>query len=937
MNRRYVLSVTLACSFLLIAGLLLSTQHRQSPVIISDAGPKMSSERIRWEWERLRDPATGRIPADIRRREIAFAMTHPTGEFNVPFLKAVGIAEYDWTHRGPWNVGGRTRGVVLDIANEEILLAGGVSGGMWKSTDGGVNWRMVTRSDQLPSVTTIAQDRRPGKTNVWYFGSGELWGNSASGGRAFWHGDGIFKSTDNGETWFSLESTSSGTPQFFNVFDNVWRIETDPSNLEEDEVYAAIYSRIIRSIDGGESWREVIRPSIFQDPSYFTDVAVTSAGVVYATLSSDGGKRGIYRSEDGVSFEKITPEDMPDDYNRIVIGIASSNENIVYFLGETPGSGFLGRNFRGDSSWQSLWRYTYISGDGSGEGGIWENRSEHLPGFGTATARNGDLYSQRGYDLHVRVKPDNADVVFLGGTNLYRSTDGFATNENTSWIGGYGNWKPDSNVIEYYSYPEHHPDQHDVIFSPSNPRIMYTASDGGVHKTLNCLADSISWISLNSGYLTTQFYTVAVDRGTPGDQTIMGGMQDNGTWRTISTDGTTPWVRTGSGDGAYCAISNGSDYLYVSKQLGRIYRVELDEFGNETGSTRIDPADVSGYRFINPFVLDPNDSRVMYLPIGRSLRRNKNVTAIPLGNTAPTSLGWDSLVGGFVDEGAITTIDVSDENPSHRLWYGTNGGRIYRMDDALGENPVAVEVTGTNMPQEAFLSSIAVDPENGERAIVAFSNYSVISLYETTDAGETWESISGNLEENPNGTGAGPSVRWITILHRGKGTVYLAGTSTGLYSTTFLNGDETMWVKEGAETIGNVVVDMIDARQSDGFVAVGTHGNGVYSTTIGPLSIESEETSVAGLRLEQSRPNPMSESATISFTIPNGNPLPVTLRLFNTEGRLIATLVEERFEPGRHSVQVNREVVPGVRLQSGTYFYQLQAGEMTESHAMHVR
>ena len=885
----------------------------------------------------MRDPATGRIPTNIRRQEIAFAQTHPTGEFNTPLLKAAGIAEYDWTHRGPWNVGGRTRGMEVDIMNDNILLAGGVSGGMWKSVDGGINWRMVTHHNQLPSVTTIAQDRRSGKTNTWYFGSGELWGNSAGGGNAFWHGDGIFKSTDNGETWFSLESTASGTPQAFNVFDNVWRVATDPSNLEEDEVYAAVYGRIIRSTDGGTSWRQVIKPTISQDPSYFTDVTVTSTGVVYATLSSGGGNKGIYRSEDGVSFVEITPDDMPETYNRVVMGFAPSDENIVYFLGETPGSGFLGQNFRGDSSWQSLWKYTYVSGDGSGEGGTWENRSTNLPSFTTETAGNGDLYSQGGYDLHVRVKPDNPDVVFVGGTNLYRSTDGFATTENTSWIGGFRDWKRDSNVVEYYSYPEHHADQHDVIFSPTNPLVMYTASDGGVHKTLDCLADSIFWISLNSGYLTTQFYTVAIDHGSPGDPTIMGGLQDNGTWRTQSSVGTVPWTRAGSSDGAYCAISDGGDYLYVSKQRGRIYRVELDESGNEIGSTRIDPADVTGYRFINPFVLDPNDSRVMYLPIGQGLSRNKDVTAIPLGNTAPTALGWDSLVGGVIDEGTITTINVSDEQPSHRLWYGTNTGRIYRMDDALGENPVAVEVTGTNLPRGAFVSCVTVDPENGDRALVAFSNYSIISLYETTDAGETWHSISGNLEENSNGSGAGPSVRWVTILHRGKGTVYLVGTSTGLYSTTTLNGDQTIWTKEGAETIGNVVVDMIDVRQSDGFVAVGTHGNGVYSTTIGPLSIESEETALAGLTLEQSRPNPMNQSAKIAFTIPEGRSLPVTLRLFNTEGRVIATLAEGMFEPGDHVIPVNRQVAPGVRLQGGAYFYQLQAGEWTLSHAMHVR
>ncbi|MGE3799428.1 MAG: flagellar basal body rod modification protein [Candidatus Kapaibacterium sp.] len=940
MNRRHVLPLLFLSTLLLSAALFFILKEGSEPSLSGGTDPEISSERIRWEWERLRDPATGKIPADIRRREIAFSATLPRREQFSPLLKSAGNPVSLWVQRGPWNVGGRTRGVSIDVANDQMILAGGVSGGMWKSDDGGESWRMVTRPDQLPSVTTVAQDRRPGKTETWYFGSGELWGNSASGGGSFWHGDGIFKSTDNGESWFALESTSSGTPQTFNVTDNIWRIATDPSNLEQDEVYAAIYGRIIRSVDGGETWQEVLKPSSLQSSSYFTDVAVTSTGVVYATLSRDGGKRGIYRSENGTSFTNITPSDIPSSYNRIVIGIAPSNENVVYFLGETPGSGFLGRNFRGDSSWQSLWKYTYISGNGSGDGGMWENRSANLPSFTTETAGNGDLFTQGGYDLHVRVKPDDENVVFIGGTNLYRSTDGFASTANTSWIGGFRDWKRDSAVIEEYSYPDHHADQHDVIFSPTDPNVMYSASDGGVHKTLDCTADSIFWISLNSGYLTTQFYAIAIDQGTKGSQTIMGGLQDNGTWRTHVYDNRAPWIRTGSSDGAYCAISDGGKYLYVSKQQGRIYRVEVNELEEETGSTRIDPAGATGYRFINPFILDPNDSRVMYLPVGKSIHLNKDVTAIPLDSKEPTSLGWSSLSGSQLDTGEITCISASKEAPASRLWYGTNDGRVFRMDDALGENPVAVEVTGTNFPTNGFVSCISVDYINGDRAIVAFSNYSIVSLYETTDGGETWTPVSGNLEENPDGSGAGPSVRWITILHRGLGTLYLAGTSTGLYTTTALNGEETIWEKEGAEEIGNVVVDMIVARPSDGFVAIGTHGNGVFSSIVPPLGVE-EGTGSLGTRralsLRQNVPNPMDESTRISFTVPDGKPLPVNITLFNAEGRKVATLAEGVYRPGEQTIIVNREVSPGNRLTPGLYFYRLQSGEVSLSRPLHVR
>lgn len=938
MIRRYSLPVFTSLALLLAVGGLGLFLFSSGPGATGGGGgPEMSSARLKWEWERLRNPKTGKIPEGIRGREVAFAATHPGRSYGAPFLKGAGIAAYDWTHRGPWNVGGRTRAVAVDVTGPDTILAGGVSGGMWRSTDAGLTWRLTTRPDQIPSVTTIVQDTRPGKTHVWYFGSGELYGTSASGGGAFYNGDGIFKSTDNGRSWFSLASTASGTPHEFNTRDNVWRLALDPSNPDQDEIYAAILGRIIRSTDGGESWTEVLRPGFLQASAYFTDVAVTSAGTVYATVSSGGGSKGIWRSDSGTKFTNITPPDMPPLYNRIVMGIAPSNENVAYFFAETPETGFLGKNFRGDSSWQSLWKYTYVSGNGTGDGGVWENRSANLPGFGGG---NGDLFTQGGYDLHVKVKPDNENVVFIGGTNLYRSTDGFATSQNTSWIGGFKSWKRDSTVIEDYSYPEHHADQHDVIFSPVDPDVMYSASDGGVHMTFDCTADSVRWVSLNSGYLTTQFYTVAIDHGTAGDQTIVGGLQDNGTWRTASTDGSVPWVLTGTSDGAYCAIADGGAFLCASKQQGRVYRVDLDGNGAMTGSTRIDPAGATGHRFINPFILDPNDSKVLYLPIGRKIWRNTDITAIPLDSRETTSIGWDSLQGtdiGADRPGAeITAIAVSAASPANRLWYGDNTGRIFRADDGLGADPVAVEVTGANLPSDAFVSSIAVDPENGDVAIVAFSNYEVISLFRTTDAGETWGNISGNLEENPDGSGAGPSVRWVSILHRGGGTIYFAGTSTGLYSTTRLEGEGTVWIKEGEQTIGNSVVDMIDVRQSDGFVAVGTHGYGVWSTTVGLLGVDGPQVAGAGLELEQSYPNPMRDRATIAFTVPGSQPLPVELALYNTQGGEVAVLLRETLPPGKRTVRIDREIAPGVRLAGGTYFYRLRAGETVIAKGMQV-
>ena len=107
------------------------------------------------------------------------------------------------------------------------------------------------------------------------------------------------------------------------------------------------------------------------------------------------------------------------------------------------------------------------------------------------------------------------------------------------------------------------------------------------------------------------------------------------------------------------------------------------------------------------------------------------------------------------------------------------------------------------------------------------------------------------------------------MFHGQAGPIYLVGTSTGLYSTSILDGDKTVWTQEGEATIGNVVVDMMDVRQSDGYVVVGTHGNGAFSTAIVTGAEEPSGNAAAGLRLEQNYPNPVASATTIRFTIPS--------------------------------------------------------------------
>ena len=791
----------------------------------NDSATKFSSKyenpelRQQYDFERLKDPATGEIPEGIRQKELEYILSQESHlqeqvlirgkQEDSTFIKtALGDPVTTFSNQGPFNVGGRTRALAIDINNENRLLAGSVSGGIWLSINQGASWQRVGPLNQNPSITSIVQDKRLGFQDIWYCSTGEAIGASQGGrnGSTMFMGNGIYKSTDNGATWALLPASVNNTPQDISStepFELTAAMAIDPVN---GNLYVATYRGIYRTQDGGASFLPVL---LVANIGFFgqLDVHISNLGILYAVIPRNvitapgPGNAGIYRSTTGNSgqWTRITPAAFPATHGRTVVATSPSNANVLYVLSAGTSSAPVSHDF---------WKYTYVSGDGTGAGGEWQNRSANLPNFG---GNVGNFNSQGGYDLYVKVHPTNENMTFVGGTNLYRSTDGFATSGNTAWIAGY-------NTLNNVSlYPNHHPDQHTMVFFPSNPNKVITGHDGGLSITQNITTNftthPVTWTSLNNGYLTTQVYALAVGPG----NLIMAGFQDNSTWATTSASANATWVDQFSGDGCATAINKTGTLRYVSAQLGVVYRAAYTDANDNTPNAFFNISPSGTGLFVTQFELDPNDGKLMYYIGSNTLWRANDVS------TATSSTGWNNL-SNTPSSQQLSAIGIST-NPSNVVYAGSVGGNIFRIDNAHVGNPVYVDIfTGKGLPT-GNVSSLAVDPANALRVIATFSNYSIKSIWLTENGGTTWADISGNLEQFADGTGNGPSVRWMDIV--GKNNVYLVGTSTGLYSTKIINGLATVWTQVDPSILGVSVVEQVRSRD-DGVVVVGTHGNGLF-------------------------------------------------------------------------------------------------------------
>ena len=325
---------------------------------------------------------------------------------------------------------------------------------------------------------------------------------------------------------------------------------------------------------------------------------------------------------------------------------------------------------------------------------------------------------------------------------------------------------------------------------------------------------------------------------------IIGGMQDNGTWFTDTDEYDSSWVEIGGGDGMYCAITENAEFYITCTQNGKLFLKEIDPEGNVLAHERIDPENgPSSYNWCNSLKLDPNNTNTLYWNGRTRLWRLDDVHDIVIAgdktNKEPDH--WVEIAESNVIPGGgiITDIEMSKAG-INQVWYGTSLGDVYRLDNANSTSPDQVDLTSDVFPANGYVSCIAVDPFDPNKILVTFANYSITSIFYTEDGGSTWSDIGGNLEENLDGTGAGPAILWAEQY--ADGTLFV-GTTVGLFTTDQPDSNNTIWALEAG--IGNVVINHMDYRTYDGKMIVGTHGNGVYSTNLTPAFASTAESSVA--------------------------------------------------------------------------------------------
>jgi photosystem II stability/assembly factor-like uncharacterized protein len=643
-----------------------------------------------------------------------------------------------WRQVGPFR-GGRVLAVTGIPGDPYTYYFGGVGGGVWRTTDGGMNWSPLFDRETVSSIGAIAVSES--NPSVIYVGTGEscIRGNIS-------YGNGMYKSTDRGKTWIhiGLENTQ-----------HIAKVLINPRN--PDVVYVAAFGHaygpnpdrgVYRSTDGGKTWDKILYKD---DKTGAIDLTFDphNPNVLFAalyeaqrtpwSLSSGGPGSGLYRSVDGGNtWKHLEGKGLPSGIiGRIGVSVSGADSNRVYALIEAKDNG-LYRSDDGGDSWAKI------------------NDDQRL--------------TQRAwYFTHIFADPRSVDTVYMLNTGMFRSTDGGKT----------------LNLL-----PAPHGDHHGLWIDPTNPNRMINGNDGGA--TISVDAGK-SW-STQYNQPTAQFYHVAADSRPL--YYIYGAQQDNSTVAIASrTDegyiGRQHWYDAGGGESGYIA-PDPNDYhvVYAGGNAGSMTR--LDTRIQQLQDVSPWPVDSSGhgakdlkYRggWTEPIMFSPNDANVIYTAaevVFKSNDQGRTWAVISPDLTRNDRSKQESSGGPLTKDNTSVefydTVFTLAESPVQKdvIWAGTDDGLIQvTKDGGKSWN----NVTPKGMPEWSLVSIIEASPHAAGTAYAAVDTHKLDDLkpylYKTTDFGKSWTLIT-------TGIPAGAYTHAVREDPKQKGLLY-AGTETGIF------------------------------------------------------------------------------------------------------------------------------------------------------------
>jgi photosystem II stability/assembly factor-like uncharacterized protein len=644
-----------------------------------------------------------------------------------------------WRSIGPYR-GGRVLAVTGIPGDPYTFYFGGVAGGVWRTTDGGLTWAPMFEKEAVSSVGAIAvAESNP---NVIYVGSGEacLRGNIS-------YGNGVYKSTDGGKTWTNVGLKDT---------QHIGAVIIHPRNPDIvlvaglGHAYGPNSERgVFRTTDGGKTWTKVLYKD---DKTGAIDVVFdpNNPNVVFASLyeisrtpwslSSGGAGSGLYKSVDGgVTWKQLSGGGLPSTVmGRIGISVSGADSNRVYALIEAKDASGLYRSDDGGDSWTKV------------------NDDQRI--------------TQRAwYFTHVFADPKSADTVYMLNTGLLRSTDG---GKSLTLL------------------PAPHGDHHALWIDPTNPRRMINGNDGGA--TIS--ADGGKSWTTQYNQPTAQFYHVATDNQFL--YYVYGAQQDNSTVAIASrTDdgyiGRQHWYEAGGGESGYVVPDpRDANIIYANATGGGFSR--LDRRSMQLQDITVWPLDFTGhgakdlkYRqgWTEPVVISPHNPDVIYTAaniVFKSADHGMSWTPISPDLTRDDKSKQESSGGPITKDNTSVeyydTVFTIAESPLQKdlLWAGTDDGLVHISRNGGKDWS---NVTPKGMPEWSLVSMIEASPIDAGTAYVALDCHKLDDLkpyiYKTTDYGKTWTKLV-------NGIPDGAYAHAVREDPRRKDLLY-AGTETGIF------------------------------------------------------------------------------------------------------------------------------------------------------------